>query len=220
MRLIKYIVLHCSAGPQNQSLDVIRNYWKMKGWTRPGYHHIIAADGTIHDMQPIELPSNGVAGFNAHSIHISYLGGVDAAGRPFDNRTDKQKAMQKMLVQKYMAMFPEAIVLGHRDFSPDKNRDGIIQPNEWMKSCPSFSVKDWLISEGISKAPTTISVKKMVITQSGRGVNIRKGPGLQFDVIAKLEDGQACIVNGVSEGWSFVAVNDKLEGWVSNNFLK
>ncbi len=41
-------------------------------------------------------------------------------------------------------MFPDAKILGHRDVSEDKNRDGIISPNEWMKACPSFSVNEWL----------------------------------------------------------------------------
>jgi hypothetical protein len=31
-------------------------------------------------------------------------------------------------------------VLGHRDFSPDLNGDGLITPNEWMKACPCFDV--------------------------------------------------------------------------------
>ena len=43
------------------------------GWNSPGYHHLIMSDGTIHNLQPIERSSNGAAGFNANSIHISYI---------------------------------------------------------------------------------------------------------------------------------------------------
>ena len=35
-------------------------------------------------------------------------------------------------------LFPKAKIVGHRDLSPDLNGDGIIQPNEWTKLCPSF----------------------------------------------------------------------------------
>lgn len=35
-------------------------------------------------------------------------------------------------------------IVGHRDLSPDKNGDGIITSNEWVKLCPSFDVTKWL----------------------------------------------------------------------------
>lgn len=220
MRAIKYIVLHCTAGPQDQSLEVIKAFWRSKGWKKYGYHHMIKPDGTTINLVPIEEISNGVQGFNAHSINISYFGGVGAHGEILDNRTPEQKAAQKELVQKYMAMFPDAIVLGHRDFSPDKNRDGIIEESEWMKACPSFSVKAWLQQENIVANPVMPDVRKLIITRSGNGVNIRKGPGTTFDIIQKLEDGNSCIVNGTSGEWTFVQLSDKVEGWVKTEFLK
>lgn len=158
MRKINWIVLHCTAGPQDQKVSVILDYWKrVMKWKTPGYHFLIEADGTIHNLVPIEKISNGVAGHNSDSIHIAYIGGVEVLrkknakgqvinvlGKPIDNRTDAQIAAQVMLLKKYKAMFPTAKIVGHRDFSPDKNRDGIISPDEWSKACPSFSVREWL----------------------------------------------------------------------------
>lgn len=144
MREIKYIVIHCTAGPQDQPTSEIRAYWKKQGWTKPGYHHEINADGEIENLLPIEEISNGVKGYNAHSIHISYKGGIDKKGNPVDNRTDAQKVSQIVLIKKYKAMFPNAVVLGHRDFSTDLNGNGIIDRWEWIKSCPAFDVRDWL----------------------------------------------------------------------------
>lgn len=133
MRKINYIVLHCTAGPQTQTVETIQNYWKKNlHWRAPGYHHLIRPDGTIADLQPIELPTNGVAGYNRNSIHISYIGGVDVNNAPFDNRTDKQEQSQIMLLKKYHSMFPMAVILGHRDFPFVK------------KDCPSFDVREWL----------------------------------------------------------------------------
>jgi N-acetylmuramoyl-L-alanine amidase len=134
MRPIKYIVLHCTAGPQNQTVEVIQNYWKQSlGWKTPGYHHLIKADGTVVNLVPIEKPSNGVAGHNANSIHISYIGGANG----IDNRTAAQKQTQIALIGKYKAMFPGAKILGHRDFP------GV------TKLCPSFNVSTWLKSVGL-----------------------------------------------------------------------
>lgn len=133
MRKINNIVLHCTATPQNATPASISRYWRETlGWKSPGYHHLIAADGTVHDLLPIESPSNGVAGHNQDSIHISYIGGVDKNGKGLDNRTDAQKAAQIELLRKYHKMFPGARILGHRDFP------GV------TKECPSFDVAKWL----------------------------------------------------------------------------
>lgn len=137
MRSITHIVLHCTATPQTTTVESIQRYWrtpkpKGNGWKDPGYHHIIKPDGTVADLHPIEKVSNGVAGHNAHSIHISYIGGVDSKGNALDNRTDAQKAAQIELLKKYKAMFPGVVICGHRDFAGVK------------KSCPSFDVAKWL----------------------------------------------------------------------------
>lgn len=145
MRDITHIVLHCTAGPQNQPTSEILHYWKtVNGWKNPGYHFEINADGTIEQLLPIEQIANGVAGHNANSIHISYKGGIDAHGKPIDNRTLAQKNSQIQLLRKYHKLFPKAQILGHRDFSVDKNGNGIIDQWEWIKACPAFDVKSWL----------------------------------------------------------------------------
>lgn len=133
MRIIKYIVLHCTATSQQATVSAIQKYWKETlGWKDPGYHHIIKPDGEIVDLQPISKTSNGVAGYNANSIHISYIGGIDSKGKGLDNRTLTQKISMMVLLKKYKAMFPNAKILGHRDF-----------PNV-HKECPSFDVATWL----------------------------------------------------------------------------
>lgn len=140
MREIKHIVLHCTAGPQNQSTQEILNYWKnVKGWNSPGYHYEINADGSIEQLFPIEKIANGVAGYNANSIHISYKGGVDEKGKPVDNRTIAQKASQIKLIKNLKAKFPHAKICGHRDFP------GV------TKACPSFDVVSWLKQVGINQ---------------------------------------------------------------------
>jgi N-acetylmuramoyl-L-alanine amidase len=135
MRPIRYIVLHCTATPQSTTIESISSYWKNKlGWKSPGYHFIIKPSGEVVNLHPIEKPSNGVAGYNATSIHISYIGGVDRFGKPVDNRTPEQVAAQIDLLKRLTREFPKAKILGHRDFPGVK------------KACPSFDVAGWLDS--------------------------------------------------------------------------
>ncbi len=133
MRQIKYIVLHCTATPQNTTVASIQRYWALeKKWRNPGYHFIIPATGELIQLQPLEKLANGVGGYNAHAIHISYIGGVDAKKAAIDNRTPAQIAAQVKILRELKFQFPNAKILGHRDF-----------PNV-AKDCPSFSVKDFI----------------------------------------------------------------------------
>jgi N-acetylmuramoyl-L-alanine amidase len=97
--------------------------------------HSIYSPATLSDD---EVPTNGVKGYNHNSIHICYKGGFDGK----DTRTKEQKETLINLVKQYKKKYPTAVVLGHRDLSPDLNKDGKITPNEWVKICPCFSVTE------------------------------------------------------------------------------
>ena len=83
---------------------------------------MIEADGTIHELAPIESITNGVRGHNSNSIHIAYIGGATR-----DDRTQAQRESMYFLVGMLWQQFPQAKVCGHRDF-----------PNV-AKSCPQFN---------------------------------------------------------------------------------
>ncbi|MBL7942765.1 MAG: N-acetylmuramoyl-L-alanine amidase [Flavobacteriales bacterium] len=151
MREIKYIVIHCTAGPQDQSTDELFARWKSKGWKNPGYHKVVDANGQFQTLAKDANICNGVEGYNSKSIHISYKGGWSGGedGHAVDNRTPQQKKTLRLLVHHYHRKFPNAKILGHRDFSPDKDGDGVVEKPEWIKACPSFEVKDWLKEIGL-----------------------------------------------------------------------
>ena len=139
MRDIKFIVLHCTAGSAQQKTEDIKSYWKrVLGWKSYGYHKLVNSDGTIETLADDNTIVNGVRGFNSSSIHICYKGGLNGV----DTRTDAQKKSLIYLVKEYKKKFPRATVLGHRDLSPDLNKDGKITRNEWVKICPCFSAID------------------------------------------------------------------------------
>ena len=142
MRNIKYIAVHCTASHQSMTIEGLKQEFRRKGWVNPGYHYVVSPDGKITQLLDEEKVSNGVKGFNSVSINVAYIGGIDTNGKPTDNRTDEQKVSLRSLLKMLHKKYPTAVIQGHRDFSPDLNKDGKITPNEWMKACPCFNAKE------------------------------------------------------------------------------
>lgn len=147
MREITKIIIHCSA--TNAELDVgvreIREWHKHRGYTDIGYHYVIRRDGTVEAGRPVDYIGAHCKGYNKNSIGVCWVGGVDENGNVQDNRTAAQKSAMVALLRKLKKEHPSINeIRGHRDYSPDKNGNGKIEPNEWLKGCPSFNVEKWL----------------------------------------------------------------------------
>ena len=147
---IDAIVIHCSATREGVDIKAsdIDKWHKEKGWSMIGYNYVIDLDGTIEVGRPLSM--NGAhckdkgfstKSYNLHSIGICYIGGLDKNGHSKDTRTDAQKLAMHKLVMELIVKYPIVEVIGHRDASPDKNGDGKIAKNEWIKTCPCFEVK-------------------------------------------------------------------------------
>lgn len=149
-RHIDYIVIHCTATPEGQARTVeqIRAQHKAQGWADIGYHYLVTLDGKVHLGRDVDIAGAHVAGHNPNSIGVVYVGGLENDPRKTyqqlkakDTRTDAQKASLMSLLMDLRKLYPYARILGHRDFSPDLNHDGTIEPSEWIKACPSFNAK-------------------------------------------------------------------------------
>jgi N-acetyl-anhydromuramyl-L-alanine amidase AmpD len=148
---IDAIVIHCTASREGQDVRAsdIDKMHKERGFAMIGYHFVIDLDGTIEVGRPISRDgahcnTAGTSGkaYNKHSIGIVYVGGLDRKGNPKDTRTIAQKKALVKLVFELMDKYPNIQeVIGHRDASPDKNGDGKISSNEWIKQCPCFDVR-------------------------------------------------------------------------------
>jgi len=138
MRNIKYIAVHCTGGNQKATVADLVAEFRRKGWKAPGYHYVVLADGKIHQLLVTDKVSNGVKGFNSVTVNVAYTGGIDSNGKSVDNRTPEQKASLLRLLKSLKEKFPQAIIKGHRDFSPDKNGNGKIDLWERIKDCPCF----------------------------------------------------------------------------------
>lgn len=148
---IDAIVIHCTASKAGQDLraaDIDKQHQE-RGFAMIGYNFVVDLDGTVEDGRPLtrdgaHCNTVGLSGksYNKHSIGIVYVGGLDENGEPADTRTPEQKQALADLVYRLINEYPIVEVIGHRDASPDKNGNGKIERNEWIKQCPCFSVRD------------------------------------------------------------------------------
>lgn len=129
----EYLVIHCSATTPDQDIGraEIDQWHRAKGWAMVGYHRIIRRDGTVEQGRPIDMIGAHVEGFNATSVGICLVGGLDAAGTPRAEYTPAQWASLTALVRELRATYPKALLRGHRDFP------------KVQKACPSFDVTAW-----------------------------------------------------------------------------
>jgi len=131
MRLVKEIIVHCSATREEQqvSVDTIRDWHLAKGWNDIGYHFYIDLDGTINKGRDIDKMGAHCKGHNRNSIGICYCGGVETDGKtPKDTRTQEQKDSLLNVLKTLKAMYPEAVIYSHNEFA--------------NKACPSFDATE------------------------------------------------------------------------------
>jgi N-acetylmuramoyl-L-alanine amidase len=126
VRRIDNIVVHCTGTEKNIRVSSIQRYWRdVLGWNNPGYHVVIEDNGNIVWLHPVSALANGVRGHNHNSVHVCYIGGLSE-----DDRSQYQKISLMTVLLHFRSMFPNARILGHRDFL-QKGQIG------W-KDCPQF----------------------------------------------------------------------------------
>lgn len=127
-RYIKHIIVHCTATPEGraETVDSIRNMHKKNGWADIGYHYVVYLDGSVHNGRNVDLVGAHCVGYNANSIGVVYVGGVDKKMKAKDTRTDEQKKALVKLLKDLRRIYPKAKIVSHCDL--DKSG----------KECPSF----------------------------------------------------------------------------------
>lgn len=152
MRAILNIVIHCSASPNGRTLfsgtpgkpnfstpaTEINRWHKARGFQRQpaflkrqepalcciGYHFVVGVNGAVFNGRHLEEVGAHAHGFNQKSIGICLVG--------MDQFSLDQWAALAALVSGLRKKYPDATVLGHRDLP------------KVAKSCPGFSVREWL----------------------------------------------------------------------------
>lgn len=131
LKVVKYLVVHCTATRLSQRVSVedIDRWHKAQGWSGIGYHWYVDRDGHIFPGRSEREAGAHVIGYNHCSIGICYEGGLDEQGNSADTRTPAQKAALLFIIKDLKQSYPNAVVLGHRDF-PGVHKD-----------CPCFDAK-------------------------------------------------------------------------------
>lgn len=140
MRPIAALVVHCSATPAGKAFHAsdIDRWHRDRGWNGIGYHFVITLDGSIEPGRELEEVGAHVEGHNKDSIGICYIGGMNAQNTAAaDTLNPRQADALQLVLQGLRARWPQARILGHRDF-----------PNV-HKECPSFDVRSWCTTRGL-----------------------------------------------------------------------
>ncbi|MPS74025.1 MAG: lysozyme [Chryseobacterium sp.] len=130
-RIIKYIVVHCTATKEGVDFHAsdIDKWHKARGFNSIGYNYVVTLNGDVELGRDVDLVPAHVAGYNSNSIGVVYVGGGDANNKPKDTRNQKQKDGLVRLLRELRKLYPNAVIQGHRDF-PKVN-----------KACPCFDAK-------------------------------------------------------------------------------
>jgi N-acetylmuramoyl-L-alanine amidase len=130
---VRFLVVHCSASPPSAKVDasVIDRWHRERGFLKIGYHYVINRDGRVEKGRDLTEIGAHVEGYNAVSVGICLVGGVNEKNIPEKNFTGEQFDALTVLLHQTLARFPNCEVLGHRDIPGVK------------KACPSFDVKPW-----------------------------------------------------------------------------
>jgi hypothetical protein len=162
-------VVHVTATPPgwDKGAAGIRTIHKAQGWSDIGYNEIIIPDGRAEMGRGRMAIGAHVAGFNSISYCLSMVGGVNSSNRPdFNTIRDAQPATLERRMRELTVDFPDIKWCGHRDLSPDKNGNGIIEPFEHMKACPCFDVIPWAKERArrppISREPARRSLRSRI----------------------------------------------------------
>lgn len=104
------IVLHHSGVTVLQSVEIIHNYHKSKGWAGIGYHYYIRKDGSVYRGRPEQFAGAHCLGANSNSIGICAEGDFDVETM---NSSQKQAIIE--LVADIKRRYNIKWIKGHRE---------------------------------------------------------------------------------------------------------
>lgn len=134
-------------------------HWRKRfngSFTSIGYHFVIYVSGMVATGRHLDEVPSQAAGFNARAIGICLIGTdrftpsqwnslAELVRKLCEQREIRLAAPRRVEVQGKTQVF--AGVCGHRDLSPDQNKNGVIEPFEFAKTCPGFDVATWLAND-------------------------------------------------------------------------
>lgn len=196
---IRYLVVHCSDSADDHFLSAtdIHQMHLGFGWDGAGYHKIIERDGVIQQGRPIYWQGAHVQGQNHRSL------GVCLVGR--NQFTSHQMAALEQVLLEWLALFPQAEIVGHRDIQ------------ETSKTCPNFDVREWW------KKVNPLSAEQVFIISPKAEIYAKppaKGENTPLETECLYGEQMAVDSNEIQAGYvSVVSKTDGYQGWVAIEHL-
>lgn len=110
MKKVEGIALHHSGVTVLQSVEVIHNYHKSKGWAGIGYHYYVRKDGSVYRGRPENMAGAHCPGVNSTSIGICAEGNFNE-----ETMSDEQKQAIIELVKEIKSRYDIKWIKGHRE---------------------------------------------------------------------------------------------------------
>jgi N-acetylmuramoyl-L-alanine amidase len=136
----KYIVIHCSQTRPSQDIGAkdIDRWHRERGWLKIGYARVIKRDGTVQQGRADDELQAHVKDYNHVSTSVCVVGGAEEDNwkLPEDNFTAEQWESLKTVLEELVIKYPEARIVGHYELDE-------------RKTCPNFSVREYLLNEDI-----------------------------------------------------------------------
>jgi len=136
----KYIVIHCSQTRPSQDIGAkdIDRWHRERGWLKIGYARVIKRDGTVEQGREDNELQAHVKDYNHVSTSVCVVGGAEEDNwkLPEDNFTAEQWESLKTVLEELVIKYPEARIVGHYELDE-------------RKTCPNFSVREYLLNEDI-----------------------------------------------------------------------
>lgn len=110
MKEVEGIVLHNSGVSVLQSIEVIHNYHKNKGWAGIGYHYYVRKDGSVYRGRPENMAGAHCPGVNSTSIGICAEGNFNE-----EIMSEVQKQAIIELVKDIKPRYNIKWIKGHRE---------------------------------------------------------------------------------------------------------
>ena len=117
-------MVHCTDTPEGREVtgEEVDSWHRQRGFAMAGYHYLVHLDGTTEHLRPLYMKAAACkkGNANANGIHVCYVGGRNNQGFTADTRTEAQKTALLLLLHELKKRYPQARIIGHRDFDNGK----------------------------------------------------------------------------------------------------
>ena len=204
MKKVEGIALHHSGVTVLQSVEVIHNYHKSKGWAGIGYHYYVRKDGSVYRGRPENMAGAHCPGVNSISIGICAEGNFNE-----ETMSDEQKQAIIELVKDIKSRYDIKWIKGHRE---------IISTDCPGNNFPLEEIKN--VIANVETPPITNSIEdlaqKVIAGEYGNGEERKQKLGsLYNEVQAKVNE----ILSGKTSSTKSneELANEVIEGKWGNN---